>query len=349
MSYAYGLKNGNGGIYFMKKKRIITIGDSFGKGWSPNVAITDMKGWQYWAKEDLKNKNIDIYNCYAQRDGVSGFASSLPFLTMLKDEEANIPVHETITDIVIMGGTNEISISPSNIVLAISNFMNYVNQEYPNANVHIGVIGTSINELYENIVAAYRQCTLYGAHYMKESLGLYCLTSQISSDGLHLTQSGYQYYKQYTNELVLYNTTNYLFRVGNNITGTTTSHFGTPCVVSEMTENGCSLYGNGNKIDFGGVSTFGFKNIGFNLYKQKELGNINMQMKIPLYYTMFGNDPLYESDDVAGTVSNNVVGSCNYYIGDDGKFYGFINSLAGKNINNTSVRLTKSSPITIWF
>lgn len=348
MSYSYGVQTENGGIYFVQKKRIITIGDSYGRGWSPDVSISDMKGWQYWAQTDLASDNIDIYNCFAQQEGISGFASSLPFLTMLQDEEDNIPVHETITDIVILGGTNDINISVSNIVLAISNFMSYVKTNYPNAKVHIGLIGVNINALYEKVRPAYMQCTLYGAEYIKSSLGLYCLTSQISSDGLHLTQSGYQYYKQWTDEIVLHGKTSYLFRVANQITGTTTTHFGNPCVVSEMTENGCTLYGNGADIDTLGISTFTFDSIGFNKSYQMQLGTISMQMKLPLYYTMFGNDLLFESDVVTGNSSNNVVGFCNYYITDTNLFYGYVNSFASNSINNTSVRVTKSSSITIW-
>lgn len=327
-----------------QKQRIITIGDSYGFGYSVGV-LTSQKGWQYWAKNDLENENIEIYNIFAQSEGVSGFASSLPFLKMLKEGESVIPNHNTITKIVVLGGTNDIGISSTLITDAIQTFMNYVKTEYPNAKVNIGVLGTHINDLYEKIYNVYYTCQKFGANFIKDTLFLYCNREYIDSDNLHLKQSGYEYYSQWTNNIVLNDNCSYNFNFDMPVEKSSEmkNYFNKLHIICEVTEKNFKIFINGNQRNYAGVATIELTNKGFNTDGMYEFGQYTPIVNLPLYYTQMYAGNIFGVSNISG---NQVcMGIYTIYVQDDNKLGAYIYS--GTKDLTFNLRLIKSSELNI--
>ena len=185
-------------------REFILVGDSFGGGTdgdNPSQAVpgggwinrfaTATAGWAH------------VYNNQVPLGGVYGFASSRPFLDVLQDAEQSIPDKTKITDIVVLGGTNDIGKSASAIETAIQAFVSYCHTNYPHARVAIGPIGSRITKMCTEIHEAYRTCLKYGAEYISDLRGLMSLCKYIGNDGLHLNQQGYEYYAPFVTEAIL--------------------------------------------------------------------------------------------------------------------------------------------------
>ena len=185
-------------------REFILIGDSFGAGidGDDNTHMVTGGGWierfrsetQGWAK---------VYNNQTPLGGVYGFASSRPFLEVLQDAETHVPDKKKITDIVVLGGTNDIGISATTVKNAIQTFVNYVHTNYPHARLAIGCLGTNINKMINEVGPVYSSCLEYGAEYIADLRGLMCLCTYIGADGTHLKQSGYEFYQKYINSAIL--------------------------------------------------------------------------------------------------------------------------------------------------
>ena len=144
-------------ISLLDSKRYIFIGDSYGSreiNWiDPLIS---------------KFPNND---CYKVARGSAGFAVTPAFLTLLTDAYSSIPNHDTITDIVVCGGANDLdpNLTLSNLNTAINNFITYCRTEYPNAKVHIGYIGAlkrSYNQSgFEHEGITYHAYTWSAAYY----------------------------------------------------------------------------------------------------------------------------------------------------------------------------------------
>ena len=185
-------------------REFILVGDSFGGGvdGNDNTHAVTGGGWierfktavTGWAK---------VYNNQIPLGGVYGFASSRPFLDVLQDAEQYITDKTKITDIVVLGGTNDISQSPTAVRLAIEAFVDYCHTNYPKARVAIGCIGTNVNAMVNTMGPIYRHCVSKGAEYISDLRALFCLTKYIGTDGVHLTQAGYEYYQPFITEAIL--------------------------------------------------------------------------------------------------------------------------------------------------
>ena len=208
----YDLK---GAITDVSKHNFILLGDSFGSGVNGNDHNNPTNGWYKQFKTAMNGFPSNIYYHTTYTAGVSGFASSLPFLTMLQDIETansfNSAKKASITDVVVLGGTNDISATLANIEPAISAFMTYVKANYPNAKVKIGCLGTDIENLYSTVYPRYKTCVKYGAKFIESSLNLLCDPQYIGTDGTHLTPSGYNFYCPYINNIILDGETSYQF------------------------------------------------------------------------------------------------------------------------------------------
>ena len=82
-------------------------------------------------------------NAYKIAQSGYGFArTNMQFLTLLQNQESNIPNKNLIKNVIVAGGLNDTNAeSESSISTAITYFCNYVNQTYPNANIYIACIG----------------------------------------------------------------------------------------------------------------------------------------------------------------------------------------------------------------
>ena len=281
----------------INKRNFILIGDSFGGG--VISASQTGKGWIDHFKEYTKDK-YTVYNNQIPLGGVYGFASSRPFLDVLKDCETQIEDNNTITDIVVLGGTNDISVEKTLIEPAIKVFAEYCHANFPNALVKIGLVGTNISSLY-GLVPYYRNCNKYGCVFIQDTLCLMCDTSYIS-DGTHLTQDGYDFYDPYICNAILSGNCNYKF--GFHLTISNSILQNSPTVYVEITEKGYIMsFSNQTDNDFLKMSYFSFTPTTSEAYMQL-IGKINLP-KLFVYRTRLQNGL---SQEVA-VISNRYVSS----------------------------------------
>lgn len=118
------------------EKRIICIGDSYNY---------DNAGWIGWGTS-FKNRYpwIDVYVNSNPGGGFVTVANERTFTTELDEIYSSITDPEGITDVVVMGGYNDMSMSQSraDIQTGMSRFKNKSNELFPNAKIHVGYIGT---------------------------------------------------------------------------------------------------------------------------------------------------------------------------------------------------------------
>lgn len=206
-------------------RNFILIGDSFsiGVNGDDNTKKLDNGGWiKRFANTVSGYCNVYWYDRSAY-EGImgGGFGTSPNFLDTLKLIENNNPSMDklSITDIIVLGGTNESTDNLNAIDTGISNFMNYAKPNYPNAKIGIGIIGSKgYYYVTTGIAEHYSHCTNYGAYYIDCAIYIYCQLSFIGKDGLHLTESGYDMTQQYVNNVILSNKSQMHYLVSSDIT-----------------------------------------------------------------------------------------------------------------------------------
>lgn len=186
-------------------RNFILIGDSFGTGYdgNNNTQIVSGGGWF----ERFKSATSGYCNVYLPVKpvvGGSGFASSAPFLDAVKDAASHVEDYNSITDIVCLGGTNDMTFSSSAIEEKVEEFCSFCKNNFKNAKISIGVLGSHTLEMYySGVYEGYRSCEKYGAHFIYSTLFLFCNKKFVGSDGTHLTQAGYEYYQPFINEAII--------------------------------------------------------------------------------------------------------------------------------------------------
>ena len=199
---------------YLTKRNYILLGDSFSIGYTTNDGSTYRQtagGWANYAKTILTEQGHEVYtsnDIQASVSGATGFASSLPFLTLLQDLEEVIPNKDIITDIIVLGGTNDIG-HEAGIEDAIDNFVEYVKENYPSAKIKIGCLGSQMGTIYGNIAPHYKHCSLLGCEYIDDLVFLFCQPQYYCVDGVHLTEEGYNVYRPYIMEAILTGSTHY--------------------------------------------------------------------------------------------------------------------------------------------
>lgn len=192
------------------KRTFILLGDSFSTGIDGNNNTQTVAGGG-WIDRFIESTPYKVYRHTDKRAGISGFASSLEFLTMLKDVEEKIENPNLVTDIIILGGTNDVGYV-NNVEAKIKEFCNYAFSKFPNAKIGVGVIGTMCGAFIDNgIFNAYSTVRLYGGYFIKTTTMLYCKKEYVGSDKTHLTANGYAYYTRYVNQAILTGETNFEF------------------------------------------------------------------------------------------------------------------------------------------
>lgn len=167
--------------------KYIFVGDSYSIGTGSGLEF----GWSSLVPKYL-NLNVDDY--YLAVKGGSGFCGGTPFLDLLKG--ININDKSTIENVIVFGGFNDHGFQYDDIDLAIKNFCNYVNENFPNAKIMIGEIGWSpFNDikvgLVNNVLTAYTQCGKYGATYVCGSEYIMHDYKMFNNDWIHPSTDGY--------------------------------------------------------------------------------------------------------------------------------------------------------------
>lgn len=224
-------------VEFVEKKRYLLIGDSYGQGARRQVGV---KGWAPIFKEKM---GLSDNNCIINTLGGTGFCNGVSknkdgitidngvdaskeykFIDLLRytatmtetNDKRELKVSEvfpvsnpeTITDIVVCGGYNDMNYSNGEIANAINKFVSKAKELYPNALVSIGMVGCSgetteaiktqklaVNSLsgYAGVSSAskYPYRYLNNVEYVLKLAARYMYEDGIS-DGIHPTALGYE-------------------------------------------------------------------------------------------------------------------------------------------------------------
>lgn len=194
----------------VRKRNFILIGDSFGSGVDGDNNTQTVTGGG-WIDRFTANCGFTVYSNPSPLTGVFGFASSRPFLDVLQNIETVVTDKDSITDIVVLGGTNDLGITESTVIAKIEEFISYAKTKFKNARVAIGCIGTNVSGLVTLYRNCYSKCTVYGAEAIHDTMGLMCIRKYIGTDGVHLKATGYAFYQEFINQAILNGTSNWKF------------------------------------------------------------------------------------------------------------------------------------------
>lgn len=165
------------------KKKYIIIGDSyvFRNNYLLSNTVAQIMG-------------LNSNELYVAAQGGARWKGDEPlYLSLL--QSLNITNPEEITDILVLGGVNDITIdNPQQIVEAMQRFSAYVSQTYPNAYIHVGFISRYKNvENQKNMITSLLYSYEYtGANNMGFIEGSYNYTPfyLLEADGIHPTVEG---------------------------------------------------------------------------------------------------------------------------------------------------------------
>lgn len=183
----------------LRGRNFILIGDSYASGVNPDE--TSQGGWAR-RFHDYCNGWANVYYNIQPLGGVYGFASSRPYIDVIRSLESEITDPESITDIAVFGGTNDLGLEDQ-IPAKIAEFMAYCHSQYPNATVKVGCLGRYLNNMRADLEPVYRGVCKYGGEYVSDTLNLICNKSFLASDRVHLTNAGYAYYSPYVANAII--------------------------------------------------------------------------------------------------------------------------------------------------
>lgn len=164
----------------------ILVGDSYGE--SPSVA----KSWREYAKTF---SGLGSNRVYATNISGGSFGNAVKYLTALKNI-TGIDDNTKITDIIVCGGYNELNMLSASIYAGITEFCNYAKETYPNARVHIGLIGLTTNPDYERelttkVLTDYRNANeISNGDFIEGSQFIFRRYDHLGFDGIHPTEYG---------------------------------------------------------------------------------------------------------------------------------------------------------------
>lgn len=167
-------KTADNNLLFGYAKKYIIIGDSY--------ATVLECGENNWA--NTLALILGTERCTIKSQGGAGFSvTGNSFLDLLKTVTAN----NEITDIIACGGANDFTYTIENNINSIKDFCTYALQNFPNAIVHIGMIGNSKPSFkdyaynrtsYVSTIYAYKQLTgipnavyINGSEYLNLDMG----------------------------------------------------------------------------------------------------------------------------------------------------------------------------------
>lgn len=171
--------------------KLAIITDSYGGTFSNTIRPFTLKITDY--SDFIEGTNY----CYAHYDGAGFVSDGRYFDVPLQNLYSNMPGDmepEDITDLVIVGGCNDASIG-SGIPAGMLRTINLAKSYFPNAKIHIGIIG-GFNTLAgriniaENVMPAYLNCESMGAAPLQNLQYIMTKQSYFQADGIHPNQSG---------------------------------------------------------------------------------------------------------------------------------------------------------------
>ena len=175
-----------GQISNITTKKWLVIGDSYSQGYSPDG---NTSSWSVQLQTLLGLDN----NHYSKHDyGGASFGNSGAYLynTILQGLDDD----STVTDILIAGGYNDITISKTNIVNGIATVKTTCASKFPNAKIHCAFIGGTMLDHHGQIHLAktyYEEgFNAYQIDYYPNLEYIMYSEENFASDGIHPNQSG---------------------------------------------------------------------------------------------------------------------------------------------------------------
>ena len=179
-------------------KRIICIGDSIAHGTNPGgVAVASP--WPVLLRDALHLTSGSSF--YVSAHGGEGFMApgddgNHTFLQNLQELENVVTNKDTITDIYVIGGVNDVRgrYTEGQITAAMATFCSYCKTHYPNALVHISCIAYFSKQyiygasLIEDVHRAYMSGLQDNAVYIPNVVSAMCDFANYNNDGFHVLQ-----------------------------------------------------------------------------------------------------------------------------------------------------------------
>ncbi len=173
------------------ERRYIILGDSYGNR-------TTTLGYSYY---DIVKSGLRIpdENIYFKCLGGAAFGHQLPgysFYDMLKSMEIENP--DTITDIIIQCGANDIGYTTEQELTGMNNFIQYANEHFPRAKCWIFACGIILNQTElrkrrTETLVTFRSMAQKGFQYVLNSETVLMNSVLLESDRTHPNTYGVQY------------------------------------------------------------------------------------------------------------------------------------------------------------
>lgn len=174
-------------------RKVLWVGDSYGNGWDGTTSVTDP---YTTASNDLGCQFVNISHGGC-RFGTNATDPQYLYQTYITDYVSNHTDMNTFTDVIIIGGANDIVQNPTaDLYDRIGSVISYVNTHFPNARVIIGMVARLINTGYANCTYGnvykirdqyYKGAVGHGAVYLAGSELINHDYRDLASDSLHLS------------------------------------------------------------------------------------------------------------------------------------------------------------------
>lgn len=175
-------------------RRYIFVGDSYGAGQGPDGDTTSYIS--VCAGKLGLTLGVDYFTASIGGASWKGLNGRPSFRSVLETIENAVTNPDTITDIVVCGGVNDAVGTIGDGLGGMTDFDTYARTKYPNARVHVGLIGWSKNDstrtnILEVSNPIYTSCGFrgFGLLDMKYPI-LHDYSGDFQSDGTHPSQNG---------------------------------------------------------------------------------------------------------------------------------------------------------------
>lgn len=191
-------------------RKFIYIGDSLSVGYSQEGIPGNYKGFEWYFEELVGSDRVE----YITPEGIGGGFVATPghvWLEALQQHDFNGKNKNEFTDIVCIGGSNDLSSDISTVSNAIKAFVDYCKIEFPYAEITLitladGALATECNKRMSSGIQ-------YGCRFVPDLSNMLVNPDDFDSAGhTHLSQNGYKKYSSFVNECILYGRTYYHFQ-----------------------------------------------------------------------------------------------------------------------------------------
>ena len=230
---------------YKRPRNIVVVSDSYGdtnvsEGSFIDRAINILSTYE----------GVTIYNCAKGSTSFNNSVEAMNFLGALKENESQITDKNSITDVVVLGGHNDMGASQTDIATGMENFYNYVAANYPNAKLTVGFIGYTLqdsltDEWYVAASVYYNLCTLKKMAYTNVFENVLRISSYMKTDLVHPNVNGQIALAKALVSWCLNQNTNVSYYIGSNNSAITPrtgiSISGTPVIESRRFEKTCII------------------------------------------------------------------------------------------------------------